>query len=84
VDWGTAHAIIANEYVTVKLFCMRSKVSGKHLVQCFPGERQQALFEGHMRGFTFFGGVLPVLIYDNLTRALKKVFRGHRPGAKAA
>jgi transposase len=76
VDWGTAHAIIADEYVTLKMFCMRSKGSGKHLVQCFPGERQQALFEGHMRGFSFFGGVFPVLIYDNLTTAVEKVLRG--------
>jgi transposase len=76
VDWGTTHAIIANEYVTLKMFCMRSKGSGKHLVQCFPGERQQALFEGHMRGFAFFGGVFPVLIYDNLSTAVEKVLKG--------
>jgi len=76
VDWGTAHAIINGEYVTLKMFCMRSKGSGKHLVQCFPGERQQSLFEGHMRGFAFFGGVFPVLIYDNLTTAVEKILQG--------
>jgi transposase len=76
VDWGTAHAIIDGQSVTLKMFCMRSKGSGKHLVQCFPGERQQALFEGHMRGFAFFGGVFPVLIYDNLTTAVEKVLQG--------
>jgi len=76
VDWGAAHAIIAGEYVSLKMFCIRSKGSGKHLVQCFPGERQQALFEGHMRGFAFFGGVFPVVIYDNLTTAVEKVLRG--------
>jgi hypothetical protein len=48
----------------------------QHLVQCFPGERQQTLFEGHMRGFAFFGGVFPIVIYDNLTTAVEKVHRG--------
>lgn len=29
-----------------------------------------------MRTFAFFGGVFPVLIYDNLTTAVRKVLRG--------
>ncbi|MBW1735837.1 MAG: hypothetical protein JRJ71_15895 [Deltaproteobacteria bacterium] len=35
------------------MFCIRSKGSGKPFVQCFPCERQQALFEGHIRAFRF-------------------------------
>lgn len=76
VDWGTCHAILGGEYVKLKLFCMRSKGSGKHFVQCFPCERQQALFEGHMGAFAFFDGVFPIVIYDNLTSAVEKVLRG--------
>jgi transposase len=76
VDWGTCYAILDGQYTKLKLFCMRSKAGGKHFVQCFPCERQQALFEGHIRAFDFFGGVFPVLIYDNLTTAVEKVFRG--------
>jgi transposase len=76
VDWGSCHAVLAGELVKLKMFCMRSKGSGKHLVQCFPCERQQAFFEGHMRGFAFFDGVFAVLIYDNLTTAVEKVLRG--------
>lgn len=76
VDWGTCYAILGGEDVKLKLFCMRSKGSGKHFVQCFPCERQQALFAGHMEAFSFFGGVFPVLIYDNLTTAVEKVLRG--------
>jgi len=55
---------------------MRSKGNGKHFVQCFPCERQQALFEGHIQAFDFFGGVFSTLIYDNLTTAVDKVLRG--------
>ena len=57
VDWGRCIAILEGIETCLKLFCMRSKFSGKHFVRCYPCERQQALFDGHIRGFTFFGGV---------------------------
>lgn len=78
VDWGTASAIIAGEEKKLKFFCMRSKYSGKHFVRFYPCERQQAFFDAHIHGFHFFGGVFPVLIYDNLTTAVRKVLRGKR------
>ncbi len=78
VDWGQCIAILAGIETKLKLFCMRSKCSGKHFVRCYPCERQQALFDGHIRGFSFFGGIFPVLIYDNLTTAVQKVLRGKK------
>lgn len=76
VDWGQCIAIIGGIKTRLKFFCMRSKFSGKHFVRCYPCERQQALFDGHIRGFAFFGGIFPILIYDNLTTAVQKVFCG--------
>jgi len=76
VDWGTATAILAGEEVRLKFFCMRSKYSGKHFVRFYFCERQQAFFDGHIHAFSFFGGIFPVLIYDNLTTAVNKVLRG--------
>jgi len=76
VDWGTAMAIISGEEMRLKFFCMRSKYSGKHFVRMYPCERQQAFFDAHVRAFAFFGGVFPVLVYDNLTTAVRKVMRG--------
>jgi hypothetical protein len=76
VDWGTAMAIICGEEMRLKFFCMRSKYSGKHFVRMYPCERQQAFFDAHVRAFAFFGGVFPVLVYDNLTTAVRKVIRG--------
>jgi len=76
IDWGTAIAIIAGERRYLKLFCMRSKYSGKHFVRLYPCERQQVFFDAHIHGFNFFGGVFPVIIYDNLTTAVKKVLKG--------
>lgn len=78
VDWGTALAAISGQVGRYKFFCMRSKSSGKHFVQFYPCERQQAFFDGHIQAFRFFGGVFPVLIYDNLTAAVKRVFRGKK------
>ena len=78
VDWGTATAIIAGNKVRLKFFCMRSKYSGKHFVRFYPCERQQAFFDAHIHAFNFFGGVFPVIIYDNLTSAVQKVLRGRK------
>jgi transposase len=76
VDWGGCRAVVAGECVKLKMFCMRSKGSGKPFVRCYPCERQQALFEGHMEAFGFYGGVFRHLIYDNLSTAVEKVLKG--------
>ena len=78
VDWGRCTAILDGQKVVLKLLCIRSKFSGKHFVRCYPCERQQALFDAHIKAFSFFGGVFPVLIYDNLTTAVQKVFMGRK------
>ena len=78
VDWGTALAVISGDVGRYKFFCMRSKSSAKHFVRFYPCERQQAFFDGHIEAFSFFGGIFPVLIYDNLTTAVQKVLRGKR------
>jgi transposase len=70
VDWGDARAVIAGKTSNLKLFCMRSKYSGKCFVRAYPVERQQTLFDVHILAFDFFGGVFPGLIYDNLTTAI--------------
>jgi len=76
VDWGTATAVLGGETVRLKFFCMRSKFSGKHFVRFYACERQQAFFDAHIKAFEFFGGIFPVLIYDNLTTAVRKVLQG--------
>lgn len=76
IDWGGAAAFVGGVKTPVKLFCMRSRYSGKHFVRAYPCERQQAFFDGHMHGFNFFGGIYPVLVYDNLTSAVKEILKG--------
>ncbi len=76
VDWGTATAVIGGKRTVIKYFCMRSKYSGKHFVRACPCERQQVFFDAHLHAFQFFCGIFPVLIYDNLTTAVRKVLLG--------
>jgi transposase len=76
VDWGTAHVIMDGEQRQVKLFCMRSRYSGKSFVRAYPLERQEMFFEGHIHAFSYFGGIHPVLVYDNLTTAVNRILKG--------
>jgi len=76
VDWGGAAAYIGGLKIPIRLFCMRSRYSGKHFVRAYLCERQQAFFDGHIHAFEFFGGIYPVLVYDNLTSAVKQIVKG--------
>lgn len=79
VDWGEALVRLGGVDRKVKLFYMRSKYSGKLFVQAYPAERQEMLFDGHMRAFQFFGGVFREITYDNLSTAVNRILKGrHR------
>lgn len=76
VDWAEAEAIIAGEQRTVHLFLMRLCYSRKLFVCAFPGEKQEAFFEGHELAFHHFGGIPHRLSYDNLKTAVKRILEG--------
>jgi transposase len=76
VDWGTAQVIMDGAQRQIKLFCMRSRYSGKSFVRAYPLERQEMFFEGHIHAFSYFGGIHPVLVYDNLTTAVRRILKG--------
>jgi len=76
VDWGTAQVRMAGQLVTVKIFCMRSRFSGKSFVRAYPMERQEMFLDGHIWAFAFFGGVFSIIVFDNLKTAVLKVLRG--------
>ena len=78
VDWGTAWVKMAGEERQVKLFCMRSRYSGKPYVRAYPWERQEMFFDAHMRAFAYYEGVFEEIVYDNLSTAVKKIVRGKK------
>lgn len=76
VDWGRAIGIIDGVRMPIRLFCMRSRYSGKDFVRGYPCERQEAFFDGHIHAFGYFGGVFRRIVYDNLKSAVLRVFKG--------
>ena len=75
-DWGEALAIVKGIRTPFHFFCMRPRFSGKPFVRAYPCARQQAFFDAPVHAFDFFGGVFPVLVYDNLKSAVEKVLTG--------
>jgi hypothetical protein len=78
VDWYEAYADVAGERIKLQVFAMRSMASGAAFHCAYLHATQQAFLEAHELAFAYFGGVFRKLRYDNLTSAVKKIFRGYR------
>lgn len=78
MDWGEAVVLLNGVRTKVKMFCMRSRFSGKCFVRLYANERQEMLFDGHIQAFNFFGGVFRQIVYDNLSTVVKKVLKGRQ------
>ena len=55
-DWSHAYAVVAGTTTRVKAAPMRLCHSRVFLVQIFPREGQEMVFEAHERSFRFFAG----------------------------
>ena len=75
-DFGEAQVIFQGLERTVHLACMRLDCSSKFFVCALPTERRESLFESHLRGFAYLGGVPLRVRYDNLTTAVYKILNG--------
>ena len=75
-DWSHEYAILSGTTSPVKAAHMRLCHSRMLLVQLFPREGQEMVFEAHDRAFEFFGGVCRRGIYDNMKTAVSTVFVG--------
>lgn len=73
-DWGEALAVIGGVRQTVQVFVMRLCYSRKTFVMCFPSQKQESFFYGHVQAFKFFEGVPTRISYDNLATAVKLAF----------
>ncbi len=68
----------------VHLGCLRLDYSSHYFVCALPSERQEALFECHLRGFLYLGGAPGRMRYDNLKPAVHKILRGKNRQEQAA
>ena len=55
VDWGEATVVFGSTKTVVHVFCARLCASAAPFVIAFPFERLEALLEGHIESFKFFG-----------------------------
>ena len=77
-DWSHEYARLAGATTRVKAAHMRLCYSRMRLVQIFPREGQEMVFEAHERSFRFFGGACRRGIYDNMKTAVTTVFVGKK------
>ncbi|KQL49774.1 hypothetical protein AN963_08690 [Brevibacillus choshinensis] len=62
--------------ITVQVFSLRCTFSRKIFVKTFFHQKMEALLQGHVDDFEFFGAVPQTITYDNLKTAVKKILEG--------
>ena len=77
-DWSHEYARLSGATTRVKAAHMRLCHRRMYLVQVFPRESREMVFEAHERAFRFFGGVCRRGIYDNMKTAVSTVFVGKK------
>lgn len=75
-DWGEALVELHGVQRTVQVFTMRLCYSRMTFACAYPTERQECLFDGHVRAFAFFGGLPHRISYDNLSTAVQTILAG--------
>ena len=83
-DFGEAQVKLKGRETKVHLACLRLDYSSHYFVCALPSERQEALFECHLRGFLYLGGTPGRMRYDNLKPAVQKILRGKNRQEQAA
>jgi transposase len=78
VDWYEIYVEFPSGQQKVYIFQMRACFSGNEFHMAFERQNQQSFIEAHVAAFNYFGGVFHKIRYDNLTSAVKKVFRGRK------
>jgi transposase len=82
-DFGEALVKLGGLETRVHLGCLRLDYSSHYFVCALPSERQEALFECHLRGFAYLG-VPRRMRSDNLKPAVHKMLRGKNRQEQAA
>jgi transposase len=72
VDFGEATIFLHGQAVKAALFVMSLPYSDAVFIRAYPRECTESFQDGHVRAFTFFGGVPTRISYDNSRIAVKK------------
>lgn len=73
VDFGEALAIIGGVERKIHFLAMSLPHSDACFVKAYPGETTEAFCDGHVSGFSFFGGVPISILYDNTKIAVARI-----------
>ena len=68
--------MINDEIVKVKVAHFMLCYSRKRFVRIYPNEKQEMVFDAHIKAFEYMGGSPKRGIYDNMKTAVQKVLRG--------
>ncbi|NIV46276.1 MAG: IS21 family transposase [Gammaproteobacteria bacterium] len=72
-DFGEALAGIGGSLQKVHFFAFDLPHSDASFVKAYPAETSEALCDGHVSAFAFFGGVPQSILYDNTTLAVARI-----------
>jgi hypothetical protein len=78
VEWYEAAVDFPSGRHTVQVCQLRACYSGREFHLAFPHQTQHAFLEAPVAAFAYFGGVLPVIRYDTLSAAVRRVLRGRK------
>src|SRR5271154_4490346 len=72
-DFGEALVVVAGVECEAHYLAFDLPHSDDCFVVAFPAETTEAFLEGHVRAFTYFGGVPTRILYDNTTLAVARI-----------
>jgi|GEM_PF-1571575 len=75
VHWDSVDMVLSGTEVSLYLFSMQSKWSGKCFLYCCPDTQLDAFIDAHIRAFEFFGGIFPSIVYLTLPEAMGSELR---------
>jgi transposase len=73
IDFGKAKVILAGKEQEAHIFCMGLPYSDAFFIKAYPSEALEAVQDGHVSAYSFFGGVPPHALYDNMSTAVKDI-----------
>jgi transposase len=75
VHLDSVDMVLSGTEVSIYLFSMQSKWSGKCFVYCCSDTQLDAFFDAHIRAFEFFGGIFPNIVYLTLPKVMESELR---------
>ncbi len=72
-DFGEALVIVGGEERKAHYFAIDLPHSDDCFIRAFPAETTEALLEGHVQAFAYFGGVPTTILYDNTKLAVARI-----------